>query len=553
MNNTMQLYIDKKREIKGYPVTSPDRVIDENGVSIKEQLDTKVNKSELTNSMTPKGEIEYINLPRTNNEIGDYYFCKDGDGTNGSGNYCWNGTTWYYAGNGDNGYNILSKRIDNYFYTDKSINLFDKNSSETHRGYYYKGTDSGTVELVANDTYACFILPIEHNETYTFDSVAYTLYFLEEDMQLNTLKCASGTTTFCVDTLSGTPRPEIKYAVFSFKISKIDSFMLVKGDTLPTTYIEYYNNGDKIRNVKIPYSLLIDTPEIPEIPEIPETPKNEYEIYNIGTDYSTLTECLSALKDNTSKKIIYIPSGIYNLYEEQGGDERINNIPIGYTEYRNYDYIIPPNTKIIGKGMVVYEWLPTIDIDSSIQSLISPFSIENGDIEIENITIKCTKCRYAIHDQSTEEGHYTHKYKNVILIKDSGTSVQGKSQAFGCGFYSGAVFEFDSCYFESRYRPISFHNGGTTSYGSITIKNCAFIMSQRSSSYNTVRFGNVSGNQSLINVMISNTYFNNGIEICNESSVERPNAFDLTLLNCSGNNEITVKTATNIYEPKIFN
>ena len=40
MNNTMQLYIDEKKEIKGYPITSPDRVIDENGVNIRQQLDT---------------------------------------------------------------------------------------------------------------------------------------------------------------------------------------------------------------------------------------------------------------------------------------------------------------------------------------------------------------------------------------------------------------------------------------------------------------------------------------------------------------------------------
>ena len=39
MDNTIQLYVDKKKEIKGYPITSPDRVIDENGVNIKEQLD----------------------------------------------------------------------------------------------------------------------------------------------------------------------------------------------------------------------------------------------------------------------------------------------------------------------------------------------------------------------------------------------------------------------------------------------------------------------------------------------------------------------------------
>ena len=47
MDNTIQLYIDKNQEIKGYPITSPDRVIDENGVNIKQQLDTKANKDDL--------------------------------------------------------------------------------------------------------------------------------------------------------------------------------------------------------------------------------------------------------------------------------------------------------------------------------------------------------------------------------------------------------------------------------------------------------------------------------------------------------------------------
>ena len=47
MNNTIQLYIDEKKEIKGYPITSADRVIDENGVSIKERLDTIATKDEL--------------------------------------------------------------------------------------------------------------------------------------------------------------------------------------------------------------------------------------------------------------------------------------------------------------------------------------------------------------------------------------------------------------------------------------------------------------------------------------------------------------------------
>ena len=36
---TVQLYVDKKKEIKGYPITSPDRVIDENGVNIKDEIE----------------------------------------------------------------------------------------------------------------------------------------------------------------------------------------------------------------------------------------------------------------------------------------------------------------------------------------------------------------------------------------------------------------------------------------------------------------------------------------------------------------------------------
>ena len=44
MDNTIQLYVDKKKEIKGYPITSPDRVIDENGVNIKEEIE-EINSS----------------------------------------------------------------------------------------------------------------------------------------------------------------------------------------------------------------------------------------------------------------------------------------------------------------------------------------------------------------------------------------------------------------------------------------------------------------------------------------------------------------------------
>lgn len=38
MNNTIQLYIDDDKEIKGYPITSPDRVVDEKGKSVQQDI-----------------------------------------------------------------------------------------------------------------------------------------------------------------------------------------------------------------------------------------------------------------------------------------------------------------------------------------------------------------------------------------------------------------------------------------------------------------------------------------------------------------------------------
>ena len=54
MDNTLQLYIDDEKKIKGYPITSPDRVVDEKGKSVQQeiknindQLDKKANELDL--------------------------------------------------------------------------------------------------------------------------------------------------------------------------------------------------------------------------------------------------------------------------------------------------------------------------------------------------------------------------------------------------------------------------------------------------------------------------------------------------------------------------
>ena len=89
------------------------------------QLAQKANKDEVTNVMTPKGNIAYASLPMTGNSVGWYYYCPDGDGVHGAGNYVWNGTSWYFGGTGDEGYNLLKKDLVNLksVYNDETFNF----------------------------------------------------------------------------------------------------------------------------------------------------------------------------------------------------------------------------------------------------------------------------------------------------------------------------------------------------------------------------------------------------------------------------------------------
>ena len=76
------------------------------------KLAQKANKDEVTNVMTPKGTLAYASLPTSGNQVGWYYYCPDGDGAHGAGNYVWNGKSWFFGGTGDEGYNLLKKDID---------------------------------------------------------------------------------------------------------------------------------------------------------------------------------------------------------------------------------------------------------------------------------------------------------------------------------------------------------------------------------------------------------------------------------------------------------
>ena len=66
--------------------------------SIQELDNKKANKSDIVSGLNFKGTTTYSALPTSDNSIGDFYYVTDGDGTNGEGNYAWNGTAWYFSG-----------------------------------------------------------------------------------------------------------------------------------------------------------------------------------------------------------------------------------------------------------------------------------------------------------------------------------------------------------------------------------------------------------------------------------------------------------------------
>lgn len=77
MNNTVQLYIDKEKQIKGYPITSPDRVINKNGVSIKENIDEIIEARDGEETLGAKIRKFNEQLNKIEDKTTDIYYLRD--------------------------------------------------------------------------------------------------------------------------------------------------------------------------------------------------------------------------------------------------------------------------------------------------------------------------------------------------------------------------------------------------------------------------------------------------------------------------------------------
>ena len=425
-----------------------------------------------------------------------------------------------------------------------SANLFDK--SKLVSGFYT--TSVSEIKISENSSYKCLLLDVIPGNTYTATGWGYTFSFYDKNGVRDTVNKV-GTSTQSKENVTFTvPSNAIKMSVnLRIDTNDVDSYMIVRGDTIPSEYIPFQNT--------LYASPYIERNDVQKIISAKE--------YHVGVNqqFTSFVECMKAIQEDDSEKIVYIHEGVYDIFAELGGKEFLQTIPSDALWY-DVSTIISPNTKIIGIGLVELNYLPDASLIPSDNAItcISPINVR-GNVSIENITINAKNCRYCIHDEPSgldEFNENVKKFKNVRCKKIKNDYVPiskiTSGQAYAAGVNRRCSLLFEGCTFESENSIAwSAHNRsfGANDGVNITLKDCIFIGG--APSYGTVRFGNSSRYKSHSHVNIIGCYLNGKFVIQDESEGTFYNTFDVKLLNCTDVDIDTSFSTDNEYPVKVYN
>lgn len=425
-----------------------------------------------------------------------------------------------------------------------SANLFDK--AKLTSGFYT--TSVSGIKISDNPAYKCLLLDVKANETYTATGWGYTFSFYDKNGIRDTVNKV-GTSTQSKENVTFTvPSNAVKMSVnLRIDTNDIDSYMIVSGNAIPIEYIPFQNT--------LYASPYVEKKDVKEMISTKE--------YHVGKNqqFTSFIECLKSIQGYNSAKTVYIHEGSYDIFAELGGREFLQTISSDAVWY-NVSIIIPPNTKIIGIGLVELNYFPDASLIPSDNAVtcISPINVR-GNVSIENITINAKNCRYCIHDEPSgldEFNENVKTFKNVRCKKIRNdyipVSKVTSGQAYAAGLNRRSILLFENCVFESEDSIAwSAHNRsfGTNDGANITLKDCIFIGG--APSYGCVRLGNSSKYKSHSHVAIIGCYLNEKFVIKDETEGIFYNTFDVKLLNCT---DITVETSfstDNEYPVKVYN
>ena len=128
---------------------------------------------------------------------------------------------------------------------------------------------------------------------------------------------------------------------------------------------------------------------------------------NLLADFTSVTDCFLALKNDYSQKTIYIDEGEYDIFQEYIDAE----VPVSQTVGDFWDYCVwtPNNSHIIGRGRVSLKWMPdpaTDNITVAQCDAVSPLNVA-GNVVVENLEIYCKNGRYCIHNDTLQQVFYS--------------------------------------------------------------------------------------------------------------------------------------------------
>ena len=287
-------------------------------------------------------------------------------------------------------------------------------------------------------------------------------------------------------------------------------------------------------------------------------------------DFTSVTACFLALKDDRDPKIVEIWEGDYDIYQEYIDA----NVPIytgenPMTEFYDYCVWVPDNTTVIGKGNVRLLWMPE-KADNPITyaqcMTVSPVNI-GKNVTIENLEIHCKNGRYCIHNDSyraPDIAGVRQKYKNIRCYKyeseqDDQNRYFGTNHVIGFGVTRSMHQEYENCTFKNYWNGRAFYGHTNSAFnnstaineamsGNMEVNNCIFDTAGTT----CVKLGNTGETQKHVPIFFSNCYFSGQVDAVNEGSGDTlPNAFDLTFLNC-GDVSLHIEDTGNLYPPKAY-
>lgn len=285
----------------------------------------------------------------------------------------------------------------------------------------------------------------------------------------------------------------------------------------------------------------------------------------------SFTEMLLLLKNVSKPKTIIVSGGDYDIFQEYTALGLLSGNPPSNptTGYFNYNVMIPPNTHVVGNGIVRLLWQPTAEqISIPWSQTISPVNCA-GSMILENVEIHCKNGRYCIHDDTLGKPEYfgaTKQYKNVKCYKYANDEGYGFGSVIGFGLDARCRYEFDECYFtgpngnvfyaHDRRKDQNGNDYGVINSPSVCAKNC--IMDAGGRTRIAIKLGNTvaSGSPVLdIKVLFDGCYVRGWLDLRDESSTtgDNGNSFDVTMLNCTKTQISDRYGESNPHPVKVYN